>query len=304
MTLLRIKDKVGSRTYLGLLTAVLAVSWAAILVRWCGDAPALIIAFYRMFWATGIFAALYFRRPAQKRQLNLSRKSKWLILFSGMMLALHFAAWIGSLKFTSVAHALTLGATGPIFALLLAPFLLKEHIDRRAIVAVVLAFAGIVVIAGQDFRIESDQFIGDMLALSSAIFVTLYLFVARMTRGEIDLMPYLTLVYGAAALILLIFNLAANHNLVDYSPRVHLLFLLLALVPTGVGHSLINWAARRIEVYKVNLAVLGEPLIASILAYFFFQELPLGWFYAGAALILGGIALALWEGKTKVGSKK
>ncbi len=287
------------RTYLGLLTAVLAVSWAAMLVRWCGDAPALVIAFYRMFWATGIFAVLYFRRPAQKHPLNLSCKSKWLIFFAGLMLALHFATWIGSLKFTGVAHALTLSATGPVFALLIAPFLLKEHNDSRAIIAVVLAFAGVVVIAGQDFRIESDQFMGDMLALSSAIFVTLYLFIARMTRGKIDLVPYLMLVYGTAAFSLLVLNLIANYSLIAYSPKTHLLFLLLAVIPTGIGHSLFNWAARRVEVYKVNLAGLGEPLLASILAFFFFGELPIGWFYAGAVLILAGIVLALWEGKTE-----
>ena len=72
---------------------------------------------------------------------------------------------------------------------------------------------------------------------------------------------------------------------------------MLAIVPTGVGHSMFNWAARRIEVYKVNLAGLGEPLLASILAFFFFNEIPQTWFYAGALLIFVGIVIALWERK-------
>ena len=70
---------------------------------------------------------------------------------------------------------------------------------------------------------------------------------------------------------------------------------LLALIPTGIGHSLLNWAARKIPVYKVNFSVLGEPLIASLLAYFLFAEKPYGFFYLGAVLILVGIVLALLD---------
>ena len=71
------------------------------------------------------------------------------------------------------------------------------------------------------------------------------------------------------------------------------MMLLLALVPTGIGHSLLNWAARRLEAYKVNMTNLGEPVVASALAVLFFAEFPGVWFYPGAALILAGIAITL-----------
>ncbi len=274
---------------------MLAVSWAAIFVRWCGNTPALIIAFYRMLWATGIFAGFNWYQSRSWRPPRLTARHFFFTFAAGLMLALHFATWIGSLKFTTVAEALTLGSTSPIFALLLAPILLKEKSDRRAIFAVLLALAGIAMIAGQDFQTGTNRFLGDLLALSSALFVTLYLFIARFLRTRVELIPYLMLVYGSATLILLSINLFADYPLVHYPTRVHLFMLFLALIPTGVGHSLFNWAARHIEVYKINLAVLGEPLIASILAYFLFAELPHGWFFAGAVLILTGIVLALWE---------
>ncbi len=298
-------------TYLGLFIAVLAVSWASIFIRWCEDAPALIIAFYRMLWSSLLFVAWSFRQPGARRSLaGLSARERGLILAAGFLLALHFAAWIASLKLTTIAHSLTLESTHPVFAVLLSPFLLKEKAGWRSVAAVLFTLAGIIIIGGQDVAIAagqslqeyffSGQFLegrlyGDLLAVASALFLTLYLFIARYLRSRIDLVFYLALVYGAAALILLLFSLAAGHPLLDYPLRVHIFMLLLALIPTGVGHSLLNWAARRIEAYKVSLAVLGEPVLASIMAYFFFGETPYGWFYAGAGFILAGIVLAMGE---------
>ena len=212
------------------------------------------------------------------------------------MLAFHFITWIGSLQFTSVAHALMLGSTGPIFALLLAPIFLQEIIERRAVVAVLFATAGVVIIAAQDWQAGStlNPFIGDMLAIASAVFVTLYFLTARKMRNDLPLTPYLFLVYGSSGVVLLVISLVVGYPLLDYPLETHFFMLLLALVPTGVGHSLITWAARRVEVYKVNLAVIGEPLLATVLAYLIFHEVP-GWaFYLGAALVVVGIFVALW----------
>jgi drug/metabolite transporter (DMT)-like permease len=284
----------NGRTYLGLLGAVLAVAFAAIFVRWCGDTPAIIIAFYRMFWATGLFGLAVWRQKAPFPTLSPRQLKQ--IFFAGLMLALHFITWIGSLQFTSVAHALMLGSTGPIFALLLAPFFLREIIEKRAVIAVFFATAGVGIIATQDWQAGStlNPFIGDMLAVSSAVFVTLYFLTGRKMRHDLPLTPYLFLVYGSAGVVLLLISLVAGYPLLDYPGETHFFMFLLALVPTGVGHSLFNWAARRVEVYKVNLAVIGEPLLATILAYLIFHEVPGRAFYLGAALVIAGIFVALW----------
>ncbi|RMG37195.1 MAG: DMT family transporter, partial [Methanobacteriota archaeon] len=218
-----------------------------------------------------------------------------LILAAGVLLALHFATWIGSLKFTSVAHSLTLESTHPVIAILLSPLLLKERAEKRSRIAVVFTLLGIIIVAGVDLEFRTRQLWGDLLALSSALFVTLYLFVARHLRERIDLVTYLLYVYGAAMVVLLVFNFFIDASLYRYSWKVHFLLVLLALIPTGVGHSLLNWAARRVKAYKVNLTILGEPVLASILAFLFFREMPGKWFFVGAILILTGIGLAIFE---------
>ena len=282
------------RTYPGLFLAVIAVAFAAIFVRWVGDTPALMIAFYRMFWTSVLFLLLQLRHRQASPTQPLSRY-RWHILLAGVMLALHFATWIGSLKYTTIAHALMLGSTGPVFALLLAPLLLSDKNNRWAFVAVVLASCGVLMIARGDTPSGDTALAGDILALSSAFFVTIYLLIGRMLREQVQLIPYLTRVYCTAALLLLGLGLLTGYPLMSYPLEAHFWMFMLALVPTGIGHTLFNWAARRIAVYKVNLAGLGEPLLASLLAYFFFAEIPDFWFYPGALLVLAGIVTALWK---------
>jgi len=280
----------------GLVIAVFAVSWASIFIRWCGDTPALVISFYRMFWSTLLLLGYQLLvHPSALQFKTLPRKSKELIVLAGILLALHFATWIASIQLTKISHSLILESTHPIFALLLSPLFLKEKGSWFAVAAAILAFCGIVIIAGQDMLSLNGKFLGDTLALAGALFVTLYLLIARHQRDMVELVPYLIAVYAGAALTLLLLILLFRYPVLNYPVKIHALMFLLALIPTGIGHSLLNWAARKIPVYKVNFSVLGEPLIASLLAYFLFAEKPYGFFYLGAVLILIGIVLALLD---------
>lgn len=288
-------------SFLGLIIAVFAVSWASIFIRWCGDTPALVISFYRMFWSTLLL--LIYQLFANRQALQYRRltgKSQRLILLAGILLALHFATWIASIQLTKISHSLVLESTHPVFALLLSPLLLKEKGSWNAVIAAMVTLLGILVIAGQDVFSFDGKFVGDVLALAGALFVTLYMLIARHQREKISLIPYLIAVYAGATVTLLILILISGYPLFQYSLEVHGFMFLLAVIPTGVGHSLINWAARRIPVYKVNFSILGEPIIASILAYILFGEQPYGFFYPGAAFILLGIILALMDQTRKL----
>ncbi|GAB4336326.1 MAG: DMT family transporter [Calditrichia bacterium] len=280
----------------GLLTAVLAISWASILVRWCEATPALVIAFYRMFWSAGLLLLLHkMRHPGKPLFSQIGRGNLLLVFLAGIFLALHFVSWIASVQFTLISHALVLSSTHPVWALLLSPFILKEKGGWKAVTAAVLVMSGILLLVGQDWQAGEAQLQGDLLALLAALFITFYLLIARQQRGGADLLPYLIIVYGTASLLLLPVILISGFSLFDYPAQSMFSMLLLAVVPTGIGHSLLNWAARRLEVYKVNFAALGEPLFASLLGFFIFGEVPYGYFYPAAALILLGIGLALLD---------
>jgi len=287
--------------YFGLFLAVLAVSWSSIFIRWCGDTSPLIISFYRMLWSAMIFGIIVQVRTRRLPFYSpLVWRERWLIFFAGILLALHFVTWIFSLQLTTIAHSLVILSSQPVFALVLSPIILKEKGGWRALIAVIITVIGVLLIGWQDFGFEMEHVWGDFLSLVSALFVTLYIFIARYLRGRIELLPYLMMVYGSAALTLIAVNLFGNFPIINYPLKIHFLMLMLAIIPTGIGHSLLNWSARKIEVYKVNIASLGELVFASIMAYIFFGEKPYGVFYVGAGLILIGILLAI--GESKVGN--
>jgi drug/metabolite transporter (DMT)-like permease len=254
-----------------------------------------------MLWSTLLFGVIVRGKTSFAPFFKpLVWKDRGLILLAGILLALHFVAWIFALQLTTIAHSLLILSSAPVFALILSPLILKERSGWQAVVAVSITLFGVTLIVWQDFGFEIEQVWGDLLSLVSALFVTLYIFIARYLRGRIELPPYLMMVYGAAAFTLIIVALFGDYPITAYPAKIHFMMLLLALIPTGIGHSLLNWSARRIEVYKVNVASLGELVLASIMAFIFFGEQPYGIFYVGAGLILIGILLAISERREEI----
>ena len=274
---------------LALLIAVAAVSWAAILVRLC-DAPSLGIAFYRMLFATLAIAPWGLRSTGP-----VSVRTYGLAVTAGVLLGVHFATWISSLAFTTVASSVVLVSAQPVFTAILGPLLLREKPGGRGWAAVTLALAGTVVLAGGDWRGDPRALLGDALALAGALTASLYLMIGRRVRERIGFTRYLTVIYGSAAASLLVMAVAGGVSLRGYPALTWLWLILLAAGPNLLGHTLLNWSVRRMRALTVNLAILGEPLLATLYAALLLAEVPTPSFYAGAALIVGGVALAVWD---------
>ncbi len=275
-----------------LAVAVLAISWGSILVRLC-DAPPLTIAFLRVAIASLLLAppALYMRarRPRPDRAWGGAAAA------AGLLLALHFATWVASLSFTSIASSTLLVSTQPVFSLLLSRRLLGEKAGGRTLIAMLIALSGVALIVWGDIRAGEDRLIGDLLALAGAVTAAGYLVVGRRVRERVSLPVYLGVVnlwaaIGAGGLALLF-----SQPLVPVV-RVDLAWcFLMALVPHLLGHGTLNWAVRRMRAYLVNLAVLGEPVLATLYAFLVFGETPGVLVYPGALLIGAGVVLAFSE---------
>jgi drug/metabolite transporter (DMT)-like permease len=135
-------------------------------------------------------------------------------------------------------------------------------------------------------------FLGDLLALVGALTVAGYLLIGRSLRENMSLVPYIFVVYGMAALILVVIALATGEPLFGYEPQTYLWFLLLALIPQLLGHSTYNWALGYLPASFVSVTLLGEPISSAILAYFILDEVPTALMIFGAILILIGIYIA------------
>ncbi len=286
---------------------ILAVSTASILVRYAQEeAPSLVIAAWRLSLAAIILAPLALTRDRTVLRA-LQRNEIALALLAGLFLALHFATWISSLEFTTVASSAVLVTTTPLWVALVSPIFLKEPITRPVMVGMILALIGGITIGLSDTciwqsgalvcpdlgeMVRGRAFMGDLLALAGAMFAAAYVIIGRKLRVNITLLSYIFLVYGAAAILLVILMLFTGGSAFGYPPITYLWFLLLALIPQLLGHSSFNWALKYVSAAYVSITLLGEPIGATILAYFLLDEAPTTVKVFGAILILAGIFIA------------
>ncbi len=286
---------------------ILAVSTASIFIRYAqADAPSLVIAAGRLSLAALLLAGIALRRHRAELRA-LSRRALLLALLSGFFLAIHFATWITSLEYTTVASSVVLVSTAPLWVALLAPLTIREPVARPVFWGMGLALIGGTIVGLSDSCtlsaarlhcppwstfLAGEAFLGDLLALAGALAGAGYLLIGRKLREGMSLIPYIFLVYGVAAVVLNLFMFSAGHTLTGYPPRVYLWLALLALVPQLLGHSTFNWALRYLTAAYVSITLLGEPIGSAILAYFLLGETPTALMAFGAILILSGIYVA------------
>lgn len=282
--------------YAVLAIGLFAVSTASTFIRFAqnGGAPSLVIAAVRLTLASLILAPFAFRRyHIAIRQLN--RRDWVLITSSGALLAVHFASWITSLEHVSVLVSVVLVTTSPLWVALFAPLLLRESLDRRTMIGIVVALGGGLLISlssSSGVRPDGIALLGSALAVIGAIAAALYLIIGRHMRASLDLLPYITLVYGTAAVLLLITVWAAGLPLTGYRDDTYFWMLMLAVLPQLVGHSSFNYALGHLSAAFVSLATLIEPIGSALLAMIFLQEMPGEIQVLGSALVLFAVGFA------------
>ncbi len=282
-----------------MLVAVVAMSWAAPLIR-LAHAPPLAVAAWRLVFATLLLAPAWATSASAREWGEARARARWVAVAAGVLLALHFAAWIASLRLTSVAASVVLVSLSPIFAWALSRVALGERPAPAQAAGIVVAIAGAAVIALGDARHAGHgALVGDLLALAGAVFGGAYFVIGRYLRPGLGLVAYITPVYGVAAAVLLAWAALLGQAFVAYRPADWTIFAALAAGPMLVGHGGLNYALRYRPAYTVNVAALGEPVGATLIAWLLptIAEAPSLPTVAGGVLALGGIALALAAGR-------
>lgn len=289
-----------------LFLGVLAVSTAALFIRLGQQhASSLVVAAYRLGFATLVLLPFtLFRHRREINRLSAGRLL-WLLL-AGFLLAMHFVSWFTSLEYTSVASSVVLVTTTPLWVALLSPLVLREQPPPAVWIGLVVALTGGAMVGAAegcsiganglncgDFSsfLHGRAMTGNLLALVGAWFAAGYLLAGRRLRMSLSLGAYVFLVYGAAAVLLLVAVAVRGERLIGYPPQAYGWLLALALLPQLVGHTSLNWALRHVSAAYVSVALLGEPIGSAVLAFVFLRETPGSFELLGGALILIGIYL-------------
>ena len=261
-----------------LLLAMFSVSTSPIIARYLETVPAVAISFWRM----GFGAFILWLISIFKKQVVLKGENFKRTIIAGFFLGIHFALFFGSLKLTTIANATFLGTLAPIITFILEKYILKRKQPTILVWGLILAVIGTIIIVSNKFDFSSDYTIGNLLAISCSIFLGFAFIISENVRKKVGTVSYSCTLFTVAAITLFIIALITKVNLFGYTSYQYFGLLLLGIIPTLLGHGSMYYAIRYVSPTIVASIPMGEPIIASILAWILFQE------KVGVVIIFGG----------------
>jgi len=284
-----------ARVFFALALGLLSISFSAILVRLANEAPGLTIAAWRTAFAMLVLAPAALLQYRSGSQKALNARQWGMTGAAAVLLALHFILWIESLYHTSVASASVLVSTTPIFLAVFGFLLLRERVRRLTLIAVAVGVAGAVLIGAGDAgsSLNANAGLGNGLALSASLAFAFYLLVGRAVRRGLQWLSYIFPLFTVVTVIILLTAIVSGTPLFGFSPAFYGLCLAMAIGPQVFGHGSFNYALRYLSPTLVGLLILLEPVVASVAAFYLFEEMPGPVALGGMGLVIGSIAIAV-----------
>ena len=274
-----------------LVVGIVGVSMSGPLMAAATAVPALAMSLWRTGLGAGVMSVLG-ARTARAGLLALSRRDLVWCCVSGLTLALHFAAWTTSLKYTSVASATAIVCLQVAWVVLIAR-MSGSTIVRRVWVGLLVALAGVLVVSGVDFSVSTRALTGDGLALLGGIFAAGYTVIGSQVRGRVPTTTYTLVCYGTSALSLLLACLVGGVQIWGFDTRSWVLILAVTLAAQILGHTIFNHLLATLSPTLVSMAILLEVPGAALLAAVFLGQAPPVAVYAGLLLICSGLAIVV-----------
>ncbi|MDY6913267.1 MAG: DMT family transporter [Planctomycetota bacterium] len=274
-----------------LIFGVFACSTAVIFIKVCGIHPVLLAA-YRLIVAALVLAPLFLRdlrRHRNRYGLAELRKS----LLPGVLLAAHFTLWIIGARMTLAANAALIVNMVPVVMPFLLYLLVRERLTRGEGLATIVAMAGVAVLAGADYHGGTGNFLGDVVCFASMLLLAVYLAMGRRNRDFPTVWLYVVPLYAVAGLVCFAASLFFTSPLAVESSQDLMLAGALGIVPTVMGHSIMNYCMRHIRGQAVSVANLGQFIFSGVMAFFLLAEAPQWTFYAACPLVITGAVWAL-----------
>ncbi len=283
--------------YVFLVVGLVAASQSGNLIK-LGQAHPVAITAWRLLIATVLLAPLAARQYGLLRRL--SGRDLILLFVAGAALAVHFFTWIAAVQMSTVANAAVFFSVNPVIIALAGYFIFGERVGARLLVAIGLGLAGVIIIGWGDLRLRPEYLAGDLSAVACAVLFAVYFLIAKHVRPRLPSRVYVVVVYGSACVVSFVTLFAMRLPVVTYNDQTWLCFLLMALVPTMVGHTSLNHAVRYISASRVSVSTLSEPVLAGLVAFYAWGEPVSVQTAVGYVLIFGSVVVLVLDREWKV----
>ncbi|GAB5410215.1 MAG: DMT family transporter [Balneolaceae bacterium] len=288
-----------TKVYSLLIFGITAIGFSPILVKIVTNESAFLVAAIRTTLAFLILIPFYFtsKKGAPKKEVSI-KEHIW-VAVSGVLLGLHLICWISSIYYTSIASASVLVTTHPIILIVIERFVFKYTFRPIVWIGVLISFSGSVVLGYADSGIEgtyANPLLGNSLAILASVIFAGYFLIGNRIRQRRNWIEYVFPVYGYAALTAVCALFIVEGISFQITGLLALVGFGLALGPQIAGHGALNYAVKYVSPTLIATLILFEPAASSVMAFFFFGEVPLPLSFAGMTIILFGIVLT-WSKK-------
>ena len=264
---------------------MLSVSTSPIIARYLENVPAVSISFWRMSFGSLILWGI----SLVKKQVPLRNENLKKTLIAGILLGIHFALFFGAIKLTSIANATFLGTLAPLITFFIEKFIFKRNHAPTVIFGLGLAICGAIIIVGNRFDFSSNYTIGNLLAVACSIFLGMAFIISENVRKEVGTISYSRTLFSTASVTLFIIAFLMGTALTGFSSYEFGGLLLLGIIPTILGQGSMYYAIRYVSPTVVASTPMGEPILASIMAWFLFQESVGFTTFIGGCITLTGL---------------
>lgn len=277
--------------YVLLLISILSVSISSIMIK-SSDTATAVAGMYRLYISVIIMLPFV---PWKALRISKMNKKDWVtVMVAGLYLGLHFLFWMESLVHTSVASSMVILSLQPLFVMIGSYFMFRERNSMLTIICLIAALIGSIIIAWGDLGISREALLGDGLSLLGTILVSAYMLAGQKVSRKIDSNLYSILVFFLGGTVMLVYCLFNQIPLVGYSSSDWTYFLLLAVIPTIFGQNIFNLLLKTIGATTVSVGIIGEPVLAIILAYLFLGETISAFQLTGGLITLLGMGMYFW----------
>jgi drug/metabolite transporter (DMT)-like permease len=268
---------------------LVSISTSSIIARFLPDVSSIVIALWRLVFASVAVWLYSFFKPQNK----IKKQNILPFFLSGFLLGLHFVCFYQAVKLTSIANATLLGITAPMFTLLIERFVFKRKFKKIVLIGFIVTLFGTIIITGLNLTLTDASELGKLYGLAAALCIALVYLLAKKIRIDSSTVSYTRLLYLIAAMLLFVIATANGENIFELNKSDFLWLLALGLIPTILGHNLLYYGIKFTSPTIIASVPLGEPVIASILAWMlFFEKVPFITL-AGGILILYGVYLII-----------
>ncbi|MMZ51635.1 EamA-like transporter family protein [compost metagenome] len=282
--------------YILLLISILSVSISSIMIK-SSDTPTSVAGMYRLYMS--VLIMLPFVPWKMFRSLEMNKKDWSTVFIAGLFLGLYFLFWMESLVYTSVASSMVILSLQPLFVMMGSYIIFRERANILTILCLIAALVGSIIIAWGDIGISREALIGDGLSLVGTILVSAYMLAGQKVSHKINANVYSVIVFFIGGSVMLVYNLLNHYALIEYDSSDWVYFFLLAVIPTIFGQYIFNLLLKSMGATTVSVGIIGEPVLAIILAYLFLGEIISAFQFIGGIMTLFGMGMYFWAESLK-----